>query len=105
MAQTELSVKARATALSLHSLILLSGQTICPITYRFRIQHARKVPTLLTGVAIMIALGIVCARLLRQTRPAAQRADRGRPSQKSSGWFERWASYRNDRRRTSKSVS
>ncbi len=67
---SELSVEARATALSLHSFFFFMGQTIGPIAYGFGIQHAGKVPTLLTAAAVMIALGIVCAKLLRQTRPA-----------------------------------
>jgi predicted MFS family arabinose efflux permease len=71
---SELSVEARATALSLHSFFFFMGQTIGPIAYGFGIQHAGKVPTLLTSAAIMVALGIVCARLLRQTRPADQAA-------------------------------
>jgi len=45
-------------------------QTVGPIAYGFGIQHAGKVPTLLTAAAVMIALGFVCAKLLRQTRPA-----------------------------------
>ena len=67
---SELSVEARATALSLHSFFFFMGQTVGPIAYGFGIQHAGKVPTLLTAAAIMIALGIACAKLLRQTRPA-----------------------------------
>src|SRR5205814_1737976 len=67
---SELSVDARATALALHSFFFFMGQTLGPIAYGFGIQHAGKVPTLLTAAAIMVALGIVCARLLRQTRPA-----------------------------------
>jgi predicted MFS family arabinose efflux permease len=67
---SELSVEARATALSLHSFFFFMGQTVGPIAYGFGIQHAGKVPTLLTAAAIMIALGFVCAKLLRQTRPA-----------------------------------
>jgi predicted MFS family arabinose efflux permease len=67
---SELSAEARATALSLHSFFFFIGQTIGPIAYGFGIQHAGKVPTLLTAAAVMIALGFVCARLLRQTRPA-----------------------------------
>ena len=67
---SELSVEARATALSLHSFFFFMGQTIGPIAYGFGIQHAGKVPTLLTAGAVMIALGFVCARLLRQTKPA-----------------------------------
>jgi predicted MFS family arabinose efflux permease len=67
---SELSVEARATALSLHSFFFFMGQTIGPIAYGFGILHAGKVPTLLTAAAIMIVLGVFCARLLRQTRPA-----------------------------------
>src|SRR5882724_6858294 len=70
---SELSVEARATALSLHSFFFFMGQTIGPIAYGFGILHAGKVPTLLTAAAIMVALGIVCARLLRQARPADAR--------------------------------
>src|SRR6267378_3035664 len=67
---SELSVEARATALSLHSFFFFMGQTVGPIAYGFGLAYLGKVPTLLTGAAIMIALGFVCARLLRQTRPA-----------------------------------
>ena len=70
---SELSVEARATALSLHSFFFFMGQTVGPIAYGFGIQHGGKVPTLLTSAAIMVALGFVCARLLRQTRPADAR--------------------------------
>ena len=67
---SELSVEARATALSLHSFFFFMGQTLGPIAYGLGIQHAGKVPTLLAAAAVMIALGFVCARLLRQSRPA-----------------------------------
>jgi predicted MFS family arabinose efflux permease len=74
---SELSVEARATALSLHSFFFFMGQTIGPIAYGFGIQHAGKTPTLLAAATVIIALGFVCARLLRQTRPvvAAARPD------------------------------
>src|SRR4029077_17395542 len=67
---SELSVEARATALSLHSFFFFMGQTIGPIAYGFGIQHAGKVPTLLMAAAVMIVLGFVFARLLRQAPPA-----------------------------------
>jgi len=67
---SELSVEARATALSLHSFFFFMGQTIGPIAYGFGIQHVGKMPTLLTAAVIIIALGFVCAKLLRPTRPA-----------------------------------
>jgi MFS transporter, DHA1 family, inner membrane transport protein len=67
---SELSVEARATALSLHSFFFFMGQTVGPIAYGFGLAHAGKVSTLLTAAAIITALGLVCAALLRQTRPA-----------------------------------
>jgi predicted MFS family arabinose efflux permease len=67
---SELSVEARATALSLHSFFFFMGQTIGPIAYGFGLLHAGKSPTLLTSAAIMVVLGLVCARLLRQMKPA-----------------------------------
>src|SRR5437899_5983810 len=75
---SELSAEARATALSLHAFFFFMGQTIGPIAYGFGIQHAGKVPTLLTAAAVMIALGFVFARLLRPPRPAAGGGDLGR---------------------------
>jgi predicted MFS family arabinose efflux permease len=67
---SELSVEARATALSLHSFFFFMGQTIGPIAYGFGIEHAGKAPTLVTAAVVMVALGFACARLLQQTRPA-----------------------------------
>jgi predicted MFS family arabinose efflux permease len=67
---SELSVEARATALSLHSFFFFLGQTVGPIAYGFGIQNVGKIPTLLTGAVVTVALGMACARLLRQTRPA-----------------------------------
>jgi predicted MFS family arabinose efflux permease len=67
---SELSVEARATALSLHSFFFFMGQTVGPIAYGFGIQHVGKIPALLTSAVVIIALGIACARLLRPTRPA-----------------------------------
>lgn len=67
---SELSVEARATALSLHSFFFFMGQTVGPIAYGFGILNVGKIPTLLTSAAIMVALGLACARLLKQRRPA-----------------------------------
>jgi predicted MFS family arabinose efflux permease len=66
---SELSVEARATALSLHSFFFFMGQTVGPIAYGFGILHVGKVATLLTSAVIIVALGFACARLLRQTKP------------------------------------
>jgi predicted MFS family arabinose efflux permease len=67
---SELSVEARATALSLHSFFFFMGQTIGPLAYGFGILNVGKIPTLLVSAVVIIALGMVCVRLLRQTRPA-----------------------------------
>jgi predicted MFS family arabinose efflux permease len=71
---SELSAKARATALSLHSFFFFMGQTVGPIAYGFAIQNIGKVPSLLTSATIITLLGLACARLLRQTMPADARA-------------------------------
>ncbi|MGA2057325.1 MAG: MFS transporter [Bradyrhizobium sp.] len=67
---SELSVEARATALSLHSFFFYVGQTIGPIAYGLGIQSVGKTTTLLTSAVIITALGFACARLLRQRPPA-----------------------------------
>src|SRR5712675_1679905 len=67
---SELSVEARASALSLHSFFFFMGQTIGPITYGFGILNVGKIPTMLTAALIMVVLGFACARLLKQRRPA-----------------------------------
>jgi predicted MFS family arabinose efflux permease len=71
---SELSVEARATALSLHSFFFFMGQTVGPVAYGFGLLNVGKVPTLLTSAIVIVALGFVCARLLRQTRPADNRS-------------------------------
>ncbi len=67
---SELSVEARATALSLHSFFFFMGQTVGPIAYGFGLDHAGKTPTLVTAAAIIIVLGFICARFLKQRVPA-----------------------------------
>jgi predicted MFS family arabinose efflux permease len=67
---SELSVEARATAMSLHSFFFFMGQTVGPIAYGFGLQNLGKRPTLLASAIIMVALGFACAQLLRQKRPA-----------------------------------
>ena len=70
---SELSVEARATALSLHSFFFFMGQTIGPIAYGFGLHAIGKVATLLSTATIMIVLGLVCAALLRPRVPADSR--------------------------------
>lgn len=70
---SELSVEARATAMSLHSFFFFMGQTVGPVAYGFGLQHAGKVQTLLTASAFMLVLGFVCTKLLRERAPADAR--------------------------------
>jgi predicted MFS family arabinose efflux permease len=70
---SELSIGARATAMSLHSFFFFMGQTVGPLAYGFGLHHGGKVPTLLASAAIMVVLGLVCARLLRQRAPSDAR--------------------------------
>jgi predicted MFS family arabinose efflux permease len=67
---SELSIEARATAMSLHSFFFFMGQTAGPIGYGFGLQHAGKLPTLFASASIIVTLGLLCARLLRQRPPA-----------------------------------
>ena len=71
---SELSVEARATALSLHSFFFFMGQTVGPIAYGIGIQSVGKSTTLLTSAVIITGLGFACARLLRQRPPADAKA-------------------------------
>src|SRR4029077_18978178 len=70
---SELSVEARATALSLHSFFCFMGQTAGPIAYGFGIQNLGKIPTLLTCAVVMVAVGIACSRWWRPLKPADAR--------------------------------
>jgi predicted MFS family arabinose efflux permease len=67
---SELSVEARATALSLHSFFFFMGQTVGPIAYGFGLHTVGKLATLLSTAAVMIVLGLICAALLRPRVPA-----------------------------------
>ena len=67
---SELSVEARGSALALHAFFLFMGQAVGPLGYGVGIQHLGKVPTLLIAAAVMVALGMACALLLRERRAA-----------------------------------
>jgi predicted MFS family arabinose efflux permease len=72
---SELSVEARATALSLHSFFFFLGQTLGPLAYGFSLHRVGKMSTLLAASSVMIMLGLVCAKLLRP-RPPSDAAER-----------------------------
>jgi predicted MFS family arabinose efflux permease len=65
---TDLSQTARGAAASLHSSSFYLGQALGPIIYGFGFAHGGPEPTLYAGAVVVLAVGIVCARLLR--RPA-----------------------------------
>jgi predicted MFS family arabinose efflux permease len=62
---TELSHTARGAAASLHSSTFFLGQALGPIYYGFTFGHGEAAPSLLAGAVVMVAVGLVCARLLR----------------------------------------
>jgi predicted MFS family arabinose efflux permease len=49
------------------------GQTVGPLAYGLGLAHGGKVPTLVVSAAIMVVLGLVCARLLKRRAPADAR--------------------------------
>ena len=67
---SELSIEARATAMSLHSFFFFMGQTVGPIAYGFGLAHGGKQSTLIISAIMMVGLGFACAALLRQRPPA-----------------------------------
>jgi len=72
---TDLSQTARGTALSLHSSAFFTGQAIGPIYYGYAFGHfGVSVPPLI-GAAVIIAIGLICARLLRHRRQNPALAD------------------------------
>ncbi len=62
---TELSHSARGAATSLHSSTFYLGQAVGPIYYGFTFSHGEVGPSLLAGALVIVAVGLVCARLLR----------------------------------------
>jgi predicted MFS family arabinose efflux permease len=77
---TELSSTARGAALSMHSCAFYSGQAIGPIYYGYAFAHAGTSEPLLLGAIVIIAIGLICAHLLRHPhspQPPAAMAPRG----------------------------
>jgi predicted MFS family arabinose efflux permease len=62
---TELSHTARGAATSLHSSTFYLGQAVGPIYYGFTFAHDEVGPSLMAGALVVVAVGLVCARLLR----------------------------------------
>jgi predicted MFS family arabinose efflux permease len=62
---TELSRTARGAATSLHSSTFYLGQAMGPIYYGFTFSHGEVGLSLAAGALVIVAVGLVCARLLR----------------------------------------
>jgi MFS transporter, DHA1 family, inner membrane transport protein len=62
---TELSATARGAAASLHSCFFFMGQAIGPVVYGIGFAQVGPEASLLTGAAVVLAVGLICARLLR----------------------------------------
>ena len=65
---TELTQTARGAALSMHSASFFFGQAIGPIYYGFAFSHVGTREPLLLGAAVILVIGLVCARFLRHRR-------------------------------------
>ena len=65
---TDLTQTARGAALSLHSSSFYFGQAIGPVYYGFAFSHAGTSAPPLLGAAVILVIGLVCARFLRHPR-------------------------------------
>jgi DHA1 family inner membrane transport protein len=75
---TDLSQTARGAAASLHSCFFYLGQAIGPIVYGIGFAHGGPEPTLLVGAAVVMGVGLVCARLLRHRPDSSATGKSGR---------------------------
>jgi predicted MFS family arabinose efflux permease len=66
---TELSQTARGAAASLHSCSFFLGQASGPVVYGFAFAHLGEDASLLIAAALVLAVGFVCAKLLRHRAP------------------------------------
>jgi predicted MFS family arabinose efflux permease len=62
---TDLSQTARGAAASLHSCFFYLGQAVGPVVYGYGFAHGGPEPSILFGAAVVMIVGLVCARLLR----------------------------------------
>jgi MFS transporter, DHA1 family, inner membrane transport protein len=61
---TELAPKARGVAMALHSFSFFLGQAVGPVLYGLALAHGGPLLTLTAGAAVILLVGIICARLL-----------------------------------------
>jgi MFS transporter, DHA1 family, inner membrane transport protein len=72
---TDLTQTARGAALSLHSSSFYFGQAIGPVYYNFAFSRFGTSQPLLLSSAVILAIGLVCARFLRHRRQGPGLAD------------------------------
>jgi len=65
---TDLTQTARGAALSMHSCTFYFGQAIGPIYYGFAFAHTGTTVPPLIGAAVILIVGMICARYLRHKR-------------------------------------
>ena len=69
----ELSVEARAMALTLHSLSFFMGQSAGQIAYGVGRLQPGKLPTMLASGAVILVVVLACARWRRRSKRRAGR--------------------------------
>ena len=71
---SELSPKARGSAMALHSFFFFLGQAVGPIVYGMGLNSIGIGPVLVFGAAVLVGVGFTCAHWLRRDKmpkPAA----------------------------------
>jgi predicted MFS family arabinose efflux permease len=66
---TDLSQTARGAAASLHSCFFYLGQAVGPVIYGYGFAHGGPEPSIFVGAAVVMAVGLICSRLLRHPTP------------------------------------
>jgi predicted MFS family arabinose efflux permease len=56
--------------MAMHSASFFLGNAIGPVVYGWALPRVGLAPTVLTAAAILLGVGLVCARKLRRERPA-----------------------------------
>jgi predicted MFS family arabinose efflux permease len=67
---SELAPKARGSAMAMHSASFFFGNAIGPVVYGWALPRVGLAAAVLTAAAILLGVGLVCARKLRRERPA-----------------------------------
>jgi predicted MFS family arabinose efflux permease len=68
---SELAPTARGSAMAMHSASFFFGNALGPVVYGLALPTAGVTASVVTAGAILIGVGVVCARNLRRDRPAA----------------------------------